>query len=247
MANSFTPPAPNATMEENIRFLIQAAVNTNSQLIETKALLTSNQTRLASAESKINKLENEVKQLKDNVNYREQLSRSLCVRIINLPVTDDEVNGPDPASATAKLSYERVIRPLLNAAKTKSKISSVPNLSNVVTKAYRLGKPSTSSPPPPIIVHLVSSSIKSIIFIMKKEAMPRLSDAERAQFQKRLLLSEDLTPPTFAFLKQLKGDERVGRAWTVEGQIRFIKTADTNNIIHKVRSVFNTVDSLFSS
>jgi hypothetical protein len=93
----------------------------------------------------------------------------------------------------------------------------------------------------------VSPNIKSILFIMKKEAMPRLSDAERAQFQKRLLLTEDLTPPTFAFLKQLKGDERVSRAWTVEGQIRFIKEGDSDNIIHKVRSVFNTVNSLFTS
>jgi hypothetical protein len=175
------------------------------------------------------------------------MSRALCIRIINLPVVDDEVNGPDSAAATAKLAYDRVLRPLLTAAKTKGKISSVPNVSNVISRAYRLARPSNSSPPPPIIVHLVSPNIKSILFIMKKEAMPRLSDAERAQFQKRLLLTEDLTPPTFAFLKQLKGNERVSRAWTVEGQIRFIKEGDSDNIIHKVRSVFNTVNSLFTS
>jgi hypothetical protein len=125
-------------MEENI----QAAVNTNVQLNETKALLTSNQSRLTSAESKIVNLETKVKQLKEIVNHREQLARSLCVRIVNLPVAEDEINGPDPAAATAKLAYERVIRPLLTAAKTKSKISSVPNLPTAVTKAYRLAKPS---------------------------------------------------------------------------------------------------------
>jgi hypothetical protein len=233
-------------MEENIRFLIQAAVNTNVQLNKTKALLTSNQSRLTSAESKIVNLETEVKQLKEIVNHREQLARSLCVRIVNLPVADDEINGPDPSAATAKLAYERVIRPLLTAAKTKSKISSVPNLPTAVTKAYRLAKPSASSPPPPIIVHLASSNFKSILFIMKKEAMPRLSDAERGQFQKRLLLTEDLTPPTFSFLKLLKGDERVSRAWTVEGQIRYVKEGDSNNLVHKVHSVYNTVDSLFT-
>jgi hypothetical protein len=247
MAESFTPPAPNASMEENIRFLIQSAVNTNQQLAETKALLTSNQTRLTAAESKINRLESEVKHLKEAVNHREQLARALCIRVINLPVADDEVNGPDPAAATAKLVYERVIRPLLTAAKTKAKISSVPTLPNVISKAFRVAKPISSAPPPPIIVHLLSPTIKSIIFIMKKEAMPRLSDAERAQFQRRLLLSEDLTPPTFAFLKLLKGDERVNRAWTVEGQVRFIKEGDPNNIVHKVRSVYNTVDSLFAA
>jgi hypothetical protein len=247
MADNFKPPAPNASMEENIRFLIQAAVNTNVQLIETKALLTSNQARLTSAENKIDRLEAEVKQLKETVNHREQLARALCVRVINLPVADDEINGPDPAAATAKLVYERVIRPLLTAAKTKAKISSVPTLPNVINKAFRVAKPTASSPPPPIIVHLLSPNIKSTIFIMKKEAMPRLSDTERAQFQKRLLLTEDLTPPTFAFLKQLKSDDRVNRAWTVEGQVRFIKEGDPNNIIHKVRSVYNSVNSLFSA
>jgi hypothetical protein len=233
-------------MEENIRFLIQAAVNNNVQHNETKALLTANQARLASAESKITKLETEVKQLKEVINHREQQSRILCIRITNLPVADDEINGPDPSAAAAKLAYERVIRPLLSAAKTKGKISSVPTLPNVVSKAFRVAKPSAAAPPPPIIVHLVSPHLKTVIFTMKKEAMPRLSDTERAQFQKRLLLSEDLTPPTFAFLKQLKSDERVSRAWTVDGQIRFIKEGDTNNFVHKVRSVFNTIDSLFT-
>jgi hypothetical protein len=227
-------------MEENIRFLIQAAVNNNVQHNETKALLTANQARLTSAESKITKLETEV------VNHREQQSRILCIRITNLPVADDKINGPDPSAAAAKLAYERVICPLLTAAKTKGKISSVPTLPNVVSKAFRVAKPSAAAPPPPIIVHLVSPHLKTVIFTMKKEAMPRLSDTERAQFQKRLLLSEDLTPPTFAFLKQLKSDERVSRAWTVDGQIRFIKEGDTNNFVHKVRSVFNTIDSLFT-
>jgi hypothetical protein len=247
MDDNFSPPAPNATMEENIRFLIQAAVNTNKQLIETKSLLSSNQKRLTTAEAKINKLETEVKHLKETSNHREQLHRALCVRIINLPVTDDEINGPDPAAAAAKTAYDRVIRPLLTAAKAKNKISSVPTLPNVISKAFRLAKPTAASPPPPILIHLASSTIKSVIFIMKKEAMPRLSDAEGAQSQKRLLLTEDLTPPTFAFLKQLKSDERVSRAWTVEGQIRFIKEGDTDNIVHKVRSIFNPLDSLFSA
>jgi hypothetical protein len=233
-------------MEENIRFLIQAAVNTSLQLKETNSLLAANQTRLVKAEGEIVKLNSEVKQLKELVNHREQAARSLCVRIINLPMSDDEIHGPDPAAATAKLTYERVIRPLLVAAKAKAKIASVPALQNAVIKAYRLSKPSAASPSPPIVAHLISPNIKTICFIMKKEALPKLSDAERALSQKRLLLTEDLTPPSFAFLKQLKDDDRVSRAWSVEGQIRFVKSGDPDNFVHKVRSVFNPIDSLFS-
>jgi hypothetical protein len=246
MTDNFAPPAPNASMEDNIRFLIQAAVNTNLQLKETNSLLAANQTRLVKAEGEIVRLSSEVKQLKEIVNHREQVARSLCVRIINLPMSEDEIHGPEPAVATAKLVYERVIHPLLVAAKAKTKIASVPALQNTVVKAYRLSKPSAASPSPPIVAHLISANIKTICFIMKKEALPKLSDAKRALSQKRLLLTKDLTSPSFAFLKQLKDDDRISRAWSVEGQIRFIKSGDPNNYVHKVRSVFNSVDSLFS-
>jgi hypothetical protein len=247
MADSFSPPAPNASMEDNIRFLIQSAVNTHNQFQETKALLTNNQTRLVKVESDVSQLSTEMKQLKELVNFREQMARSLCVRIVNLPVTEDETDGPDSSAATAKLAYERIIRPLLVAAKSKSKISSVPALQNTVFKAYRLSKPTARLPPPPIIVHLVSANVKTAIFISKKDAMPKLTDQEKALGHKRLFLSEDLTPPTFAFLKKLKEDSRVNRAWTVEGQVRYIKEGDSENIVHKVRSVFNTIDSLFAA
>jgi hypothetical protein len=63
---------------------------------------------------------------------------------------------------------------------------------------------------------------------------------------KNFLLVEDLTPPTFAFLKLLKEDKRVDRAWTVDGQIKFIAASDTENIICKVRSIYSTIDSLFN-
>jgi hypothetical protein len=152
-------------------------------------------------------------------------------------MSEDKIHGPEPAAATAKLVYECVIRPLLIAAKAKTKIASVPALQNAVVKAYRLSKPSAASPSPPIVAHLIYANIKTICFIMKKEAMPKLSDAERALSQKRLLLTEDLTPPPFAFLKQLKDDDRVSRTWSVEGQIRFVKSGDPNNYVHKVRRI----------
>jgi hypothetical protein len=246
MADKFSPPAPDASLEENIRFLIQSAVNTHTQFEETKALLSNNQTRIVKVEKDVSQLSNEMKQLKDLVNLREQQARSLCVRLVNLPLVEDEIDGPDPAAATAKLAYERVIRPLLVSAKAKGKSSTVPTLPNTIVKAYRLAKPTARAPPPPIVVHLMNSNIKSAIFIAKKDALPRPTDLEKSQGIKQLLLTEDLTPPTFAFLKKLKDDKRISRAWTVEGQIRYILDGDGENIIRKVRSVFSPVDSLFN-
>jgi hypothetical protein len=92
----------------------------------------------------------------------------------------------------------------------------------------------------------VSSNIKTAIFSTKKEALPKPTDAEKSSGLKYFLLVEDLTPPTFAFLKMLKEDKRVSRAWTVDGMIKFIKEGDKDNIIHKVRSIYDPIDKLFS-
>jgi hypothetical protein len=234
-------------MEENMRYLIQGMANTQIQLSEMKTLLTSNQARIVQLEDQVTGLHGEVKQLKELVNSREQQSRSLTVRILGLPVTEDELHGPDPASATAKTSYDRILRPILSAAKSKGKISTLPALQNTVNKAYRAAKPtSASANPPPIILHLTSPAIKTAVFTSKRDSLPNPSDAEKALGLKKFLLVEDLTPPTFSFLKLLKDDSRVARAWTVDGQIRYIVEGDKDNIIRKVKSIFNTVDSLFS-
>jgi hypothetical protein len=248
MANALAPPPAGGSMEENMRYLIQGMANTQVQLGEMKALLTSNQTRITQLEDQVTGLSCEVKTLKELVNSREQQSRNLTVRILGLPVTENEVNGPDPAAATARTAYERIIRPILSSAKTKGKISTLPSIQNTVVKAYRTARTSStpSVPPPPIILHLISPNIKTAIFSARKDALPKPSDAERDLGLKKFLLVEDLTPPTFAFLKQLKEDKRVDRAWTVDGQIKFTRAGDKENIIYKVRSIYNTIDSLFS-
>jgi TolA-binding protein len=78
--------------------------NTQSQLFKMKQLLTSNQTRIIQLEDQVTGLNGEVKQLKKLVNSREQQSRNLTVRILGLPVTEDEVNGLDAAAAAARIS-----------------------------------------------------------------------------------------------------------------------------------------------
>jgi hypothetical protein len=233
-------------MEENMKYLIQGMANTQTQLSEMKTLLTSNQTKISQLEDQVCGLNGEVKQLKELVNLREQQARNLTVRILGLPVTEDEVNGPDPATSTARTAYERMVRPILSAAKTKGKISTLPALQNTVIKVYCTSKPSPANPPPPIILHLVSANIKTAIFSAHKDALPNPTDAEKAAGLKKFLLVEDLTPTTFAFLKLLKEDKRVERAWTVDGQIKFIKAGDKENVICKVQSIYNTIDSLFT-
>jgi hypothetical protein len=241
-------------MEDNIRFLIQCAVDTNmqlketnNQLQETKALLTSNQVRITKVEENVASLQSEVKQLKEIVNGREQQARNLSLRLHGLSVSDDELNGPDAAAAAAKTSYERVLRPLLTAAKANGKIPSTPSLQNTIVKAYRGSKPSTrpNATPPTIIIHLASPAVKTAILTMRKDSLPRPSDHEKSLGIKRFFLSEDLTPPTHSFMRLLKDDKRTSRVWSIDGQIRFTKEGDPDNFVYKVKSVFDPIDTLF--
>jgi hypothetical protein len=237
-----TPPTPDASIEDKLQFLINSAVNANLQFQEMRTLLSSNQTRITKAESKIADLEKEVKSLKNTVNNSEQQSRTLSIRILGLSPSEDELNGPDKPAATAKLVYDRILRPILSHAKTNGKLSSIPSISNTIQKAFRTARTLTASSSPPIIVNLVTPAIKTVIFTSKRDALPAPSAADKANGAKRITLSEDLTPDSFACLKSLREDKRVARAWSIDGHIRFVRAGDNDNTIVKVSSVYDSPD-----
>jgi hypothetical protein len=241
------PPAISASIEEKLQFLIQSAVDTQAQMSEMRTLLVTNQDRIEKTEVKVKSLEDEVKKLKLIVNSNEQQKRILSVRILGLAPSDDELNGPDPQAATAKLAYDRVIRPILTHAKTSGKLSSIPSCANSVTKAFRTAKLVNLNSSPPIILTLSSSSIKTVIFSSRRDALPPPSAADKANGAKRLVLSEDLTTDSFSFLKALREDKRVNRAWSIDGQIRFIRADDPSNTIMRVRSVYDSINDIFPS
>ena len=69
---------------------------------------------------------------------------------------------------------------------------------------------------------------------------------ERAAGIKRFVLVEDLTPPNYKKLCELLGDERIEKAWSVEGRLRFV-LAGNDKSVKKVKSVYDSVDSIVSS
>jgi hypothetical protein len=42
----------------------------------------------------------------------------------------------------------------------------------------------------------------------------------------------------------IRGHARVERAWTTEGQLRFTLKGDSSSYVHKVKSVFDSIDSI---
>jgi hypothetical protein len=51
---------------------------------------------------------------------------------------------------------------------------------------------------------------------------------------------------TFKKLSELLNDDRIEKAWTVDGRIRFILTGSDKSI-KKVKSVFDSVDQIVTS
>jgi hypothetical protein len=242
------PPPADATMEDNIRYLIQFAVESQKQSQETQQILISNQNRIEATDSKVAALQSEVKQLKETVNANEQQKKSLSLRLLGLPPSEEELNGPDVNAATAKIAYDKVIRPILTSAKAKGKIASVPSLTNTIVKAFRTAKLSPSQPNniPPIIVTVISSNVKIAIMTNKKGNIPLPTPTDRNNGVKRISLNEDLTADTFSLLKTLREDKRVGRAWTVDGNIKFIRANDTENVIQRVKSIYDPIDTILN-
>jgi len=196
------------------------------------------QVRITALESDMTSLQREVKFLKETVNMREQQTRSLSVRIVGLPNSEDE--------HVPKLIYDRILKPMLVVAKERNLIAAVPQMATVISDAYRI-RPrggATAAGSHPIRVKISSPSLKSALFRVKKDALPHLTEAEKSAGSKHLLMVEELTTPTYNFLKQLRGDSRVARAWTVEGRIKFVKAGDSGNTVRSVSSIFDNPDSI---
>jgi hypothetical protein len=91
---------------------------------------------------------------------------------------------------------------------------------------------------------LTSSTIKAAIFWSKGEALPDPTEAEKSAGIRRFHITEDLTSPTFNLLMELRAHEKVERAWTTEGQIRYTLKGDKSAYVHKVKSAFDNIDSI---
>ena len=208
-----------------------------ASLSELKSLLSDNQSRITAVETEVGVLKSEMRVLKDVVNRHEQATRNLNVRVLGIPHGSTE--------NTPRLVYDKILKPMLHAAKEAGKIAAVPQLSNTVSEAFRLRSRSGTAPnnhPAQILVKLASPAIKSAIFSFKK-SLPLPSESEKADGILRFNITEELTPPSFHLLKALKADDRVHRAWSVDVQLRYSLKNDSQKLVKKVRSVHEHVDT----
>jgi hypothetical protein len=240
-----------SSIEQSLQYLIANSNATNAKLDIALNKLESIGARMDNVETDVKHAFSEIFELKDKINSIEQKDRSLAIRVFGLSISEDERESSDQTNATAKLVYDKIVRPILIHARDQKLIPTLPQYQNAISEAFRLpskksstasSTSSSSSRPPPILVKLASSQIKIAIF-KSKSALPEPSEAEKAAGTKRYHLAEDLTPATFNLLMDLRNNSAVERAWTTEGQVRYTLKDDRTSYVHKVKSVFEPIDS----
>ena len=245
LSGGVKPLPPGSTQEETNTFIMAMLVNINATTKDTNAKFAALETKVTILESEVTTLKKELRTVKESINRSELASRNLSVRILGLPVTEDETSA-----SIRKLAYDKIFKPILTAAKDKNRISSIPQLNTIIEDAYRLANAAKDAQgrtlPAPIIIKLKDKATRTIIFQNKKDNIPSPSAAEAAAGVKQYILVEDLTLPTLKKLKELREDDRVSRAWTTEGAIRYILVA-TPEVVRKCPGAFAPLSEFIKS
>jgi hypothetical protein len=227
-----------STMEEKL----------NEALEDNKLL----KKELAEKTKTIEDLKVTVNKLQAGQNKTDQYMRSWSTRILNIPITDREERCP---FAMKKLVYELAFLPILTGAYEKGTIPYIPTDDQLLEVAHVLpGKSGTSRP---IIARFKDRNFRTACLRYRKDFATRTphhtgsssggGPAENGPVGRGSYaypFYEDLTPATFAKLKELTRDSRVQSCWTVNGQIRF-KLSDSSEI-KKVVSVFDPIDYILA-
>ena len=189
----------------------------------------------------------EIADLRNSLNDREQYVRNWSMRILNLEIPkDSEVDTRFVMNAV----YDTLLLPILEGALANGDIDHVPDCNSLLETAHIL--PGKKDSAKPIIARFYSRYWRNLVFRNRKEFAPRevgnaatstrTSTAKGARM--RFPFFEDLTRATFKKLGDIKNQERVVSAWTVNGSIRF-KIKDNNNIF-RVSSINESIDDIVS-
>ena len=164
------------------------------------------------------------------------------MRVLGLPVSAEERAAASPEDrnkAAVKNAYDKILRPILSVAKAKGHLEVVPQLKTTIEEGFRINsnaKDKRGVPyPPPLILRFTHKSYRTAVFLFKREAFNPSGGASSDNLN--FFIVEDLTIPTLNKMKELRADDRVGKVWTTEGQIRFT-LVDAPSKVLKFRGVY---------
>ena len=265
-------PGSDASADQKLDFLMKMVSEIMVNTAATSERISALETSVASVDSKVDTidaafasyrketdaqlsaLQGEIVSVKTAANSRDQQQRMKSIKLAGLPVTDEETKASDTEKFLGKRVYDKILAPILSAARENGELESVPTLAKTIDEIKRVQLPPSNSnipglsskptPSPIIIIKLCSPQIRLAILRHKRLNTPAPSSADRSAGCKGFFISEDITQPTAKLLKALTDDERVDKAWTVEGRIRFIRSGDKDRRIVKVKSVFEPLSTI---
>ena len=203
-------------------------------------------------------LQSELTSVKETLNARDQQARYRSIKLSGLPISEEEAGTSDAdlPKLLSKKVYERILSPILAAAKEKKEIDAIPTMARCIEEIYRTkswhnpktsstpGAPSEPPAPPTIIIKFFSPAIRLAILRNKRDNTPAPNAIERKAGSVGFFISEDLTPLTFKLLRDLQRQQSVDKAWTVDGRIRYVRTGDADRKVYKVKSIFDSVTDI---
>ena len=183
----------------------------------------------------------EIVNLKSLINNMDQRHRSWSTRIFNVRIPkEDENNNFKVMDAV----FKAAILPILQGALADKLIAKLPTCEQVLETAHVL--PGPADKPKPIIARFFNRNIRAIVFRGKKDHAPRLAEERQATRNSQARpgkfaypIYEDLSPITYAKMRELATSGKTTTCWTTNGNIRF-KLPD-DETVHRVSSVFLSV------
>jgi hypothetical protein len=168
--------------------------------------------------------------LRSRLNHVEQHHRGWSIRVHNLPIPANDESDP---RKMMEIVHTKLLLPILNGAKSKGAITSIPSALQLLETALPLAAKSGQAKP--VIVRFRSRYERDMLFHFKKEFAPRAegpSGAARGESRPPKFLFpfyEDLTGDTYKKMRELAQDDRVAGCWTVGGSILFKRTNDLHH------------------
>jgi hypothetical protein len=234
---------PNASLEDKVDTILELLVKQSTLLTKSQEKIEQLEKENAEMKHSITSLNREIFTLKNSSNRRDQLLLSNSIRVFGISISEDEPIATDGGKALCVKVFDKIIKPVLLAAKIKGATAS-----NTIEDCYRLGKASTDKArPPPLVIKLTSPSLRLTILRNKKSGLAPPSEADQRIGIKRFTIVEAPTSDTFKMLKSLSADSRIAKVWSIDGNLRFTLANNPNGSIKKVKSVYDPIDKIISA
>jgi hypothetical protein len=196
-------PTANVELNASIQLLITSVSQIKTKLDSVDSRLDA----IAAMQTQVNTLTKETEYLKKTINNLDQEARCNTVRIIGLAISEADIKQHGQDKAIMRKAYDKLIKPILAAAKVKGEIETIPVLLNVLEQGRFAGRgvmdQQGRSLPPICSASFTNRFLRNVVMRYKKDNIPSPTDAERAAGINRFAIVEDLTSVNAKRLKDI--------------------------------------------